>query len=120
MNPFTLCHRASDLGDLRREFKSKCYVNMPVDCVGIRDASLTTKLRVQNALSAYRLTYNYPNGAGFPVGFPVGNATVPEQFRNRVSAEVPLLAKQGTCQCDPALVFSPYGLQAPAGGNVVQ
>jgi hypothetical protein len=85
---------------------------MPVNCVGIRDSSLTTTLRIQNVLSAYRQTYS--------LGFPVGNSTYPEQFRNRVSAEVPLLAKQGTCQCDPALVMSPYGFQAPAGGNVVQ
>ena len=94
---------------------------MPVSTVAIRDASLTTKFRVQNALSAYRLTYNSPEGAGFPAGFPVGNAFWPEQFRNRVSAEVPLLAKQGTCDCqDSVFAQNPYGFQAPSGGNVTQ
>jgi hypothetical protein len=94
---------------------------MPVNTVAIRDASLTTKFKVQNALSAYRLTYNYPEGAGYPYGFPVGNAFIPEQFRNRVSAEVPLAAKQGTCNCqDSPFAQNPYGFQAPSGGNVVQ
>ena len=84
---------------------------MPVNTVAIRDASLTTNFRVIQSLSAYRLTY--ANGAGFPSGFPVGNAFWPEQFRNTVSAEVPLLAKQGTCQCDPTKVLDFYGFQAP-------
>jgi len=79
---------------------------MPVNCVAIRDASLTTKARVIQALSANRLSY--------PQGFPVGNAFVPEQFRNTVSAEVPLLAKQGTCECDPTKVLDFYGFQPPA------
>jgi hypothetical protein len=88
---------------------------MPVNCTAIRDASLTTKFRVQNALSAFRLTYPQP-------GFPVGNTYFPEQFRNTISAEVPLAAKQGTCQCDQTSYFvqNPYGFQAPTGGNSIQ
>jgi len=84
---------------------------MPVDCVAIRDASLTTKFRVIQALSAYRQTYKV--GAGAPTGFPVGNTFWPEQFRNTVSAEVPLLASQGRCDCDPTKTLSLYGFQAP-------
>jgi hypothetical protein len=86
---------------------------MPVNCVAIRDASLTTKFRIQQSLAAYRRSY--------PDGFPVGNAYFPEQFRNRFSAEVPLSAKQGECQCDPnSIIFNPldgnngYGFQPPA------
>lgn len=86
---------------------------MPVNCVAIRDASLTTKFRLQKALAAYRKTY--------VDGFPVGNSFWPEQFRNRVSAEVPLLAKQGECQCEStSIIFNPadgnngYGFQPPS------
>ena len=86
---------------------------MPVQCVSIRDASLTTRLRINNALSAFRVSYP-------PPGFPVGNAAVPEQFRNQVSAEVPLFAKQGTCGCDPANVIDPYGFRAPVLANYKQ
>ena len=77
---------------------------MPVDCVAIRDASLTTRKRWQVALAAFRKTYNYPDGgAGYPYGFPVGNATWPEQFRNTVTADVNIDAKFGACLlgCNP-------------------
>jgi hypothetical protein len=93
---------------------------MPVNCVAIRDASLTTKFKVQKSLAAYR-------NVGYPQGFPVGNAFVPEQFRNRVSAEVPVLAKQGACFCEPdSIIFNPldgnngYGFQAPSNVANVQ
>jgi hypothetical protein len=89
---------------------------MPVNCVAIRDASLTTKFRIEKALGAYRNAYIN--------GFPVGNAFVPEQFRDTVSAEVPLLATQGQCLCDPnSMANNPidgnngYGFQPPSSVN---
>ena len=83
---------------------------MPVDCRAIRDASLTTLFNRQRALAAFRNNN--------PQGFPVGNAYVPEQFRNTFSAEVPLNAKQGACRlgCNPDYneLINGYGFQPPS------
>lgn len=85
---------------------------MPVNCVAIRDASLTTLFRRQTALATFR------NSNVNPGGFPNGNAFFPEQFRNTISSEVPLDAKQGQCRsgCNPNYngVVNGYGFQAPA------
>ena len=84
------------------------------ECVGIRDASLTTLKRKQRALAAWRRTS----------GFPINGSARPEQAgpQPQATGDVPVNARLGLklLNCCSSATDDGYGEQAPSNVRNVQ